>query len=204
MKHLSKSLDRRVTALILGILAFSALTFIILLSTSYTVHALPEYAARTGESCAVCHVSAGGGGPRTMRGLLWAAQGKPDKVPTLPGKLIAPGVTDGVELYQIACGGCHGLKGEGLSALRLVNTKISPNTIQRFTLQGIPKFGMPAFDGQFTKEQMDTLITFVAGISSGEIPPPPDSYPLPPPIFRCELATKNPACIHPILESGGN
>ncbi len=38
------------------------------------VHALPEYAARTGESCATCHVSPGGGGPRTLRGLLWAAR----------------------------------------------------------------------------------------------------------------------------------
>jgi mono/diheme cytochrome c family protein len=33
------------------------------------VHALPEYAARTGEACATCHVSPGGGGPRA--GPLW-------------------------------------------------------------------------------------------------------------------------------------
>src|SRR3990170_4668320 len=40
---------------------------------SRPVQALPEYATRTGEPCAACHVSAGGGGPRTLRGLLWAA-----------------------------------------------------------------------------------------------------------------------------------
>ena len=68
----------------------------------------PEYATLTGEGCATCHVSPGGGGPRTLRGLLWAVRGKPAKVPTLPGVLIAPNVTDGAELYDIACAACHG------------------------------------------------------------------------------------------------
>ena len=71
-------------------------------------HALPEYALRTGESCATCHVSPGGGGPRTLRGLLWAARGKPDKVPDLPNLLLAPGVSNGDELYEIGCSACHG------------------------------------------------------------------------------------------------
>lgn len=204
MKHPMKSLNRRVGNLIFGYLALSGLVFILLMITSHTVVALPEYATRTGESCATCHVSAGGGGPRTLRGLLWAAQGKPDKVATLPGMLIAPRVTDGLELFQIACGGCHGLKGEGLSAMGLVNTKISPITIRSFTVNGIPKLGMPAFEGKFTQPQLDTLMTFVAGISSGEVPPPPDFYPLPHPVFLCGPATDNPVCIHPVLEREGN
>ncbi|MEK6256855.1 MAG: hypothetical protein N2C13_06005, partial [Chloroflexota bacterium] len=36
-----------------------------------SAHALPEFADRTGEPCSTCHVSPGGGGPRTLRGLLW-------------------------------------------------------------------------------------------------------------------------------------
>ncbi len=186
------------------LLIIPSLVVVFLLVSSKTVHALPEYATRTGEPCAVCHVSAGGGGPRTMRGLLWAAKGKPDKVPELPGLMIAPGVRDGIELYQIACGGCHGLKGEGLSARGLANTKIGQGTIQDFTLHGIPKLGMPSFEGLFTDYQMNTLVKFVAGLSSGEIPPPPDSYRLPPSILSCSQLSDNPACNYAVTENGGN
>jgi hypothetical protein len=62
---------------------------------------LPEYAARTGQACAVCHVNPAGGGPRTVRGLLWVAQGKPDQVPPLPGSAAeepAATMSDGVEM----------------------------------------------------------------------------------------------------------
>jgi hypothetical protein len=50
-----------------------------------SAHALPEYATRTGQQCSTCHVNPAGGGPRTLRGLLWLAQGRPDQVPPLPG-----------------------------------------------------------------------------------------------------------------------
>lgn len=53
------------------------------LSDSNPVHALPEYSTHTGQACGTCHVNPGGGGPRTLRGLLWAAQGRPDVVPML-------------------------------------------------------------------------------------------------------------------------
>jgi len=99
------------------------------------VHALPEYVERTGVSCGVCHVNPGGGGPRTMRGLLWSAQGRPDEVPTLGNILLAPGVSDGGELYDIACANCHGFAGEGLfgTALTKRGLKRIENQIQHRT-----------------------------------------------------------------------
>ncbi|MEK9164477.1 MAG: cytochrome c [Chloroflexota bacterium] len=148
-------------------------------------YALPEYATRTGESCATCHVNPGGGGPRTLRGLLWSARGKPDAVPQLPGVLIAPGVSEGAELYDIACAGCHGRKGEGLFAINLAGIGVSERSIRSFVTRGIPRSGMPTFAGQFTESQLDALVTFVAGLASGEIAPPPDSYALPPAQFKC-------------------
>jgi mono/diheme cytochrome c family protein len=204
MKNLRGRLSFQVRNLLPALLIIPAVVILLLLVSHKTVEALPEYAARTGEPCAVCHVSAGGGGPRTMRGLLWAAKGKPDKVPELPGVMIAPGVNDGVDLYQIACGGCHGLKGEGLSAMGLANTKIGQGTIRDFTLHGIPQLGMPSFEGLFTDDQINTLVTYVTGLSSGEIPPPPDFYHLPPPILICAEASDNPACNFSATESGGN
>ncbi len=142
------------------------------------VHALPEYAARTGEACATCHVSPGGGGPRTLRGLLWAARGKPDAVPALPGVLIAPGIADGAELYDIGCAACHGQKGEGIFGVELRNTGLKEGKIRITVLRGKTRSGMPAFEGQFTDGQLDALVTFVAGLASGETHPPPDAYPL--------------------------
>jgi len=160
---------------------------------SRPVQALPEYATRTGEPCAACHVSAGGGGPRTLRGLLWAARGRPDQVPTLPGVLLAPRVNDGGELYDIACAGCHGTKAEGLFAIGLVERQIPGPAVRSFIRRGIPLLGMPGFEGQFTEEQLDALVTYVAGLASGEIPPPPDAYPLPPARFKCEARAASPS-----------
>ncbi len=150
--------------------------------------ALPEYATRTGESCAACHVSAGGGGPRTLRGLLWAARGRPDKVPALPNMLIAPRVTDGEALYDLACAGCHGLKGEGLFAIELIGTGIRAPAARSFILDGIPALGMPGFEGQFTPEQLKALVRYVVGLGNGTATPPLDKYPLPPGRLRCPSA----------------
>lgn len=156
------------------------------------VHALPEYSARTGEPCATCHVSAGGGGPRTMRGLLWAARGRPDQLPELPGFLIAPGVSDGSELYDIACAGCHGFSGEGLFGIGLAQRNISRPAIRSFVVRGLPDLGMPAFEGQFTAEQLEALTQFVAELSAGQ--GLPDSFPLEPPEINC---------VEPIAGCGG-
>lgn len=154
--------------------------------TAPPAHALPEYTTRTGEACATCHVSAGGGGPRTLRGLLWAARGRPDKVPTLPGLLIAPGVTSGADLYDIACAGCHGNKGEGLFGTGLVGRRIGRGSMRGFIVRGIPALNMPSFTGQFTPDQLDALVIYASGLSSGEVEPPPDSYRLPPAVFTCQ------------------
>lgn len=204
MNKLIRNLSASLRNLLPALLIIPSVVIVILLVSNKTVNALPEYTTRTGESCAACHVSAGGGGPRTLRGLLWSARGKPDMVPELPGLMIAPGVSDGIELYQIACGGCHGLKGEGLSASGLAGTNISQTAVRDFTVNGIAELKMPAFKGLFTDEQLDTLVTFVAGLASGEIPPPPDFYHLPPPILSCSQAPDDPACSYTVSENGGN
>lgn len=147
------------------------------------VHALSEYAARTGESCGTCHVSAGGGGPRTLRGLLWAARGRPDTVPELPGQLLAPGVEDGMTLYDTACAGCHGFDEDGLVAMGLAGRGISSGATRSFIQRGIPDLGMPAFAGEFTPEQLDALVRFVTEMSAGE--GPPADYALPAPELNC-------------------
>lgn len=148
-------------------------------------HALPEFAANTGEPCATCHVNPGGGGPRTLRGLLWSAQGRPDEVPDIGNILIALGVTEGVELYDIACAACHGVSGEGLFGAALVRTGLSENNIRDAILRGKERSGMPSFDNRFTDEQLGALIKYIAGIASGNIDPAPISYPLPPAQLEC-------------------
>ena len=157
-------------------------------------HALPEYANRTGEPCATCHVSPGGGGPRTLRGLLWAARGKPDKVPDLPNLLLAPGVSSGDELYEIGCSSCHGKNGEGLFGVVLVNSGLPDNKIRAQILNGRIRSGMPSFKDKFTSDQLDALVTYVAGLASGTIPPAPNSYPLEPGHLTCSPTAPNSSC----------
>lgn len=150
----------------------------------HAVYALPEYGPRTGEPCGACHVNPGGGGPRTMRGLLWAARGQPENIPQLPGLLMPAGITDGTELYDAACAGCHGLSGEGLVAMGLAGTGISKAAARSFVEYGIPALGMPAYSGQFSDEQLEALVTFVVTLGRSE--GWPERYPLPPPQFECQ------------------
>lgn len=148
-------------------------------------HALPEFAAYTGEPCATCHVNPGGGGPRTLRGLLWSARGRPAEVPEIGNILIALGVTDGVDLYDIACAACHGVSGEGLFGAALVSTGLSENSIRDAILRGKERSGMPSFNNRFTGEQIEALVKYIAGIASGSLEPAPISYPLPPAQLEC-------------------
>lgn len=150
-------------------------------------HALPEYADRTGETCSTCHINPGGGGPRTLRGLLWSAQGRPDAVPELGNILLAPGVTDGVELYDAACASCHGSSGEGLFGAALVLSGLTEEKISDTILRGRERSGMPGFNGQLTDEQVKTLSAYVTGIASGSIDPAPLRYSLPRADFTCEF-----------------
>ncbi len=54
--------------------------------------ALPEYATRTGEPCATCHVSPAGGGLRNVRGQAWVLSGKPATVPSTTEALQVLGI----------------------------------------------------------------------------------------------------------------
>lgn len=175
-------------------LAIVSIFSLILFWSATPGHALPEYANRTSEPCATCHVSPGGGGPRTLRGLLWAARGKPDKVPDLPNLLIAPGISNGDELYEIGCSSCHGKNGEGLFGVALVNSGLPDNKIRAQILNGRVRSGMPSFKNKFTNDQLDALVTYVAGLASGEIPPAPDSYPLEPGHLTCSPTAPNSSC----------
>jgi mono/diheme cytochrome c family protein len=113
-----------------------------------------------------------------MRGLLWAAKGKPDAVPELPGVLLAPGVTDGSELYQLACSSCHGVFGEGMFGVTIVGSGLPDNKIRSTILRGKLKSGMPSFDGKFTPAQLDAIVTFATSLSNGEVTPQPAEFPL--------------------------
>ncbi|MCX6068153.1 MAG: cytochrome c [Chloroflexi bacterium] len=179
----------------LGMLGIFALAFALFLAEP--AHALPEFSGRTGESCATCHVNPGGGGPRTMRGLVWAARGRADSVPELPGVLLAPGVKDGHELYQIACASCHGQNGEGMFGLRLIYSGVSEAKIRGNILRGRLKSGMPAFEGQFTDQQLQALIAYTLALVNAETTPAPDTFPLDVPQFQVD-APATPA------PSGGN
>ena len=179
------------------ILSFIVITVVGVLMGDPEVHALPEYVNRTGEPCSTCHVNPGGGGPRTLRGLLWAAQGRPEQVPQLENILIAPSVDDGVELYDIACASCHGSSGEGLFGLKLVGSGIGENQMRSAILRGRVRSGMPSFENKFTDEQLKILVKYVSGIATGVIKPEPERYPLPPAILEC---VNNPE----LLNCGGN
>jgi len=160
-----------------------------------TVHALPEYANRTGESCSTCHVNPGGGGPRTLRGLLWAAKGKPDAVPELPGVLLAPGISDGAELYDIACATCHSSDGQGMFGKALVNTGLPANKILSAIERGRLRSGMPAFTGQFTDTQMEALVQFAQKLAAGKVEQRHLYFPLSPGVLNCQtMAAPSAAC----------
>lgn len=159
-----------------------------------TAHALPEYANRTGEPCATCHVNPGGGGPRTLRGLLWAARGKPDAVPELPNVLLAPGISDGAELYDIACATCHGSNGKGMFGKALAGTGLSINKIKAAVTRGRLRSGMPAFDGQFTDAQLEALVTFTQQLAASKVEQRPLFFPLPVGVLTCQPADDSIAC----------
>ena len=169
---------RRVMLFMVMLVGVVLLVLTGLLFGKHTAYALPEYAQRTNESCSTCHVNPGGGGPRTMRGLIWAANGKPDAVPELPGVLLAPNVSDGAELYQIACASCHGVYGEGKVGLRLESGGVQENKIRSTILHGRRISGMPSFDGQFTGEQFEALVAYVVTLENGQAEPILDAYPL--------------------------
>ncbi len=180
----------------LAVLAIGTMVVVGLMTQERPAHALPEYASRTGEACGACHVNPGGGGPRTMAGLMWSAQGRPDALPALTIN-IAPGVTDGAELYDIGCAGCHGLSGEGLFGPAIAGSGLQERKVETAIVRGRERSGMPAYEGQLTDEQLTALVTYTAGLASGQIEPPPTSYELPTGQFTCDPVTA-------VLKCGGN
>lgn len=193
MKRLSPTFIRLLQTLAILVVAYGVYLGVAILVGEPPAHALPEYTERTGESCGTCHVSAGGGGPRTLSGLLWSARGKPDVIPELPGVTLAPGVTDGLELYDIACAGCHGFTAEGLFAMNLLGNGISRATNRSFIRDGIPNTEMPAFAGKLTDDQLDILVDFMTEMSSGEIELP-EEYSLPTAVLKCDPISTELAC----------
>lgn len=179
---------------LLGIAGIALFVFLAISSSSNSVQALPEYSHRTGEACAVCHVNPGGGGPRTLRGALWAARGRADEVPALPGVLLAPGVTDGAELYEIACSTCHGLYGEGLFGRVIANTGVKESKIRTNILRGRLNSGMPSFEGMFTEAQLQALIDYTVALATGKAEIPPAQYPLESPAFECSAHSSPETC----------
>lgn len=179
---------------LLAIAGIAVFIFLAIVSLSNPAHALPEYAKRTSESCATCHVNPGGGGPRTLRGALWAARGKPDQVPSLPGVLLAPGVADGAELFEIACSTCHGLYGEGLFGKEIANSGLKDNKIRSNILKGRLQSGMPSFDGMFTAAQLQALVDYVVSLANGTAEIPPLEYPLEAPAFNCSAQSSSETC----------
>jgi hypothetical protein len=76
---------------LLPLLAIVSL-FIIVFEFAVPVGAMPEYAARTGEPCASCHVSPAGGGLRNLRGQAWVLMDKPGTLPSTNDALKALGI----------------------------------------------------------------------------------------------------------------
>ena len=99
-------------------------------------------------------------------------------MPDLPGVLLAPGITDGAELYQIACSSCHGVFGEGMFGVTLIGSGMQDNKIRSTILRGKLKSGMPVFDGKFTSAQLDSLVIFVTALSNDQVTPQPAEFPL--------------------------
>jgi cytochrome c5 len=168
-------------------------------------HAYPEYTTRTGEQCTACHVNPAGGGPRTLRGLLWIAEGRPDEMPALPGgELKAEGETiDGAALYDARdCALCHGPVGEGDTATALTQYEWSAEELTVAIVEGVG--AMKGYGAHaFSQAEMEALIVYVQAIGRGEI------YStvvlkkrlLPPPQLPCAF---NLQLLPPLNNCGGN
>jgi cytochrome c5 len=168
-------------------------------------HAYPEYTTRTGEQCTACHVNPAGGGPRTLRGLIWIAEGRPDEMPALPGGDQKPAdeTVDGAALYDNRdCALCHGPVGEGDTATALTDREWPHDDLVSAIVDGVGTmkgYGAAAF----SEAELEALVTYVQAIGRGEI------YStvvlkkrlLPPPQLPC---SSNPISFLPGSSCGGN
>ena len=154
-------------------IALGAVVGFLLFAIRPVAHALPEYATRTGESCATCHVNPAGGGPRTMRGTLWIAAGRPDTVPPLPGSSApssaAAALTDDQALYaKFACAGCHGATGEGGAGPALNKAELPTDQLTQVIRNG--KGAMMGFKtNSMSDAELTAIIRFTQAIGRGEV-----------------------------------
>lgn len=167
------------------------------LGMAHTARALPEYADRTRQSCGVCHVNPGGGGPRNLRGQYWALQGKPDALPPLPGAETQAGTADnsasipaegasaapeivpvavGVEAEAIylrmGCVDCHGFEGMGGRGPAFDQEVLAADLIRQAVRDGgtEPNSEMPAFSQEdFPEADLLQLIGYLQAIGSGAL-----------------------------------
>jgi len=153
-------------------LIFGILAGVLLFHTS-VASALPEYAERTGQPCSTCHINPAGGGPRTERGMLWVASGKPDVVPELPSQPqpeqpSAPSgdTGDAATLFtNLQCAACHAADGSGLVGPPLNTGELSPETISEVVRNG--RGAMPAFGViQLSDEQLGQMAAFIQGLGA--------------------------------------
>ncbi len=143
---------------------------IVLFTAWKPVHAYPEYTDRTGQQCTACHISPAGGGPRTLRGLLWIAGGRQDVVPPLPGSEKAgAGALDGPSLYaQFECSRCHGVVGEGDVGAALVDREWSTEQLTDIIRNGYQS--MKGYTSAvLSDEEMNVLIPYIQAIGRGEV-----------------------------------
>ena len=154
-------------------IALGAAVGFLLFAVRPVAHALPEYATRTGESCAACHVNQAGGGPRTMRGSLWIAAGRPDQIPPLPGSSertsAAAAPADDQALYEkFACAGCHGAAGEGGAGPALDKAELSADQLTQVIRNG--KGTMMAYKpNTMSDAELAAVIRFTQAIGRGEV-----------------------------------
>lgn len=156
----------------------------LLFFTPQPVTAYPEFAVRTGETCAACHFNPAGGGPRTPRGEIWVLDAKPNIVAKLPNdegavtevaeiEVLEVGddvLTTGGRLYELfACDGCHGIEGEGNAESPPLNTEIFSAEVIVQTIRTGPE-EMPAIPQRMLDgDQMDAMVAYVQHLASGRI-----------------------------------
>jgi len=116
-------------------------------------------------------VNPAGGGPRTVRSLLWVAEGRPDQVPSLPGSEEQPGETalDGRALFEkFACSGCHGPNGEGGAGPALNYAELPAGEVGQVTRSG--KGTMMAYGSDVMSDsELDAVVQFVQALGREEV-----------------------------------
>lgn len=151
-------------------IGFGVLLGVLLFAVWQPAHAYPEYTDRTGQQCTACHINPAGGGPRTLRGLLWIAEGRPDTIPALPGsEQDGEGALDGPTLYaQFECDLCHGPVGEGDVGGPLVDREWATDQLIDVLRNGYEsmKGYSPAV---MSDEEMEALIPYIQAIGRGEV-----------------------------------